>query len=144
MGGCGSMLHCIGRHCCPWHVQKRVYQAAGIFRLGPEETTAVCRFVAVAATAKRRSCQGFRIGCLRRKVQRYRPAIVALVGVTVFRAMFPERKGPVVLGPQDERLGRSVIFVLPNPSGRNANYTYAQMLAAFRDLAHTINRGGHL
>jgi len=24
--------------------------------------------------------------------------------------------------------------VLPNPSGRNANYSYAQMLAAFRAL----------
>jgi hypothetical protein len=30
---------------------------------------------------------------LRRKVRRYRPAIVALIGVTVFRAMFPERNG---------------------------------------------------
>jgi len=81
---------------------------------------------------------------LRRKVQRYRPAIVAMIGVTVFRAMFPERKGPVELGRQDERLGSSAVFVLPNPSGRNANYTYAQMLAAFRDLALTINRGGHV
>jgi G:T/U-mismatch repair DNA glycosylase len=25
-------------------------------------------------------------------------------------------------------------FVLPNPSGRNANYSYAEMLAAFRAL----------
>ena len=78
---------------------------------------------------------------LRRKVQRYRPAIVAMVGVTVFRAMFPERKGPVVLGRQREPLGSSVVFVLPNPSGRNANYTYAAMLAAFRDLARAT---GHV
>src|SRR5512132_1577763 len=32
---------------------------------------------------------------LRRKVRRYRPDVVALVGVTVFRALYPERKGPV-------------------------------------------------
>ena len=32
---------------------------------------------------------------LTRKIRRYRPAIVAMVGVTVFRAMFPERKGAV-------------------------------------------------
>jgi double-stranded uracil-DNA glycosylase len=72
---------------------------------------------------------------LRRKVRRYAPAIVAMVGVTVFRAMFPERKGIVSLGLQPERLGESVVFVLPNPSGRNANFSYGEMLAAFRQLA---------
>jgi TDG/mug DNA glycosylase family protein len=71
---------------------------------------------------------------LTRKVRRYRPAIVAMVGVTVFRAMFPERKGAVALGLQPERIGASVVFVLPNPSGRNANVTYAEMLKAFRRL----------
>ena len=72
---------------------------------------------------------------LRRKILRYRPAVVALVGVTVFRAMFPERKDAVVLGLQRERIGDSNVFVLPNPSGRNANYSYAQMVAAYRRLA---------
>ena len=72
---------------------------------------------------------------LRRKVLRCRPAIVAMVGVTVYRAMFPERKGPVTLGLQDETIGPSRVFVLPNPSGRNANFSYAEMLAAFRALA---------
>ena len=68
---------------------------------------------------------------LRRKILRYRPRIVAMVGVTVFRAMFPGRTGPVALGEQQERIGTSIVFVLPNPSGRNANYSYAEMLAAF-------------
>jgi double-stranded uracil-DNA glycosylase len=72
---------------------------------------------------------------LRRKILRYRPQVVAAVGVTVFRALFPERKGAVSLGLQPERIGDSAIFVLPNPSGRNANFTYAEMLAAFRRLA---------
>ena len=72
---------------------------------------------------------------LRRRVLRYRPAIVALIGVTVFRAMYPERKGSVALGMQDECIGTSRVFVLPNPSGRNANYSYGEMLAAFRTLA---------
>jgi TDG/mug DNA glycosylase family protein len=78
----------------------------------------------------------FVAGCirLRRKVQRYRPAIVALVGVTVFRAMFPQRKGRVRLGLQPERIAASAVFVLPNPSGRNANFSYAEMLSAFRRL----------
>jgi TDG/mug DNA glycosylase family protein len=71
---------------------------------------------------------------LRAKIRRYKPAVVALVGVTVYRAMFPERKGAVSLGLQEERVGESAMFVLPNPSGRNANYSYAEMRAAFRAL----------
>jgi TDG/mug DNA glycosylase family protein len=72
---------------------------------------------------------------LRRKVLRCRPAIVAMVGVTVFRAMYPKQKGAIALGLQAERIGRSSVFVLPNPSGRNANYSYAEMLAAYGALA---------
>jgi TDG/mug DNA glycosylase family protein len=71
---------------------------------------------------------------LRRTINRYKPAVVAMVGVTVFRAMFPDRKGAVALGPQPETLAGSTVFVLPNPSGRNANYSYAQMLDAYRAL----------
>jgi TDG/mug DNA glycosylase family protein len=78
---------------------------------------------------------------LQRKIRRYRPAVVALIGVTVFRALFPERKDAVRLGLQPERIGDSALFVLPNPSGRNANYSYAEMVAAYRGLArHTRRR----
>lgn len=78
---------------------------------------------------------------LRRKILRYKPPIVAMVGVTVFRAMFPERKDRVTLGPQPQKIGDTTVFVLPNPSGRNANFSYAEMLAAFRALKrHTRPR----
>jgi TDG/mug DNA glycosylase family protein len=76
---------------------------------------------------------------LRAKVRRFKPAVVAMVGLTVYRAMFPERKGTVACGLQEERLGDSAVFVLPNPSGRNANYSYAEMLAAFRALRRYVN-----
>lgn len=69
-----------------------------------------------------------------RKVRRYQPSVVALVGVTVFRAMFPDHKGAVSLGLRLERLNGAAVFVLPNPSGRNAAFSYAEMLAAFRAL----------
>ena len=81
---------------------------------------------------------------LRRKILRYRPPIVAMVGVTVFRAMFPERKGAVTLGPQTERIGDTEVFVLPNPSGRNANFSYAEMLAAFRKLKRRLTSKSRL
>jgi TDG/mug DNA glycosylase family protein len=70
-----------------------------------------------------------------RKIRRYRPAIVALVGVTVYRALFPHRRGAVQVGFQPEHIGPATVFVLPNTSGRNANYTYREMLDAFRALA---------
>lgn len=75
---------------------------------------------------------------LRRKVRRHRPAIVALVGVTVFRATFPEHTGVVRFGLQDYRIGAAAVFVLPNPSGRNATVSYAAMLAAFRALRRLV------
>jgi len=72
---------------------------------------------------------------LRRKVRRWAPAIVAFVGVTLFRSVFGKRASePVVLGLQRERFEGARVFVLPNPSGRNANFSYDQMLTAFRSL----------
>jgi TDG/mug DNA glycosylase family protein len=72
---------------------------------------------------------------LRKKIARYKPEIVALVGVTVFRSLFALRSTVrVTLGLQRERLESSRVFVLPNPSGRNANFTHAEMLRAFRAL----------
>jgi len=72
------------------------------------------------------------------KIRKFRPRVVALVGVTVFRAIFPEHKGPVSTGLQAQTLGGSVVFVLPNTSGRNANFSYAEMLAAFRSLKRFV------
>ena len=76
---------------------------------------------------------------LRRKVRRWRPPIVAFVGVMLFRSVFARPASrPVVLGAQPERFEEAEVFVLPNPSGRNANFTYAQMLAAFRSLRERL------
>jgi TDG/mug DNA glycosylase family protein len=75
---------------------------------------------------------------LRAKVRRFSPRVVALVGVTVFRALFPEHKGAVALGLQTQTLGDSAVFVLPNTSGRNANFSYVEMLAAFRSLRRAV------
>jgi len=76
---------------------------------------------------------------LLRKIRRYRPQIVAMVGVTVFRAIFAGRKTSVPIGLQPERLGEARVFVLPNPSGRNANYSYAEMLKAYKALRRCFN-----
>ncbi len=77
---------------------------------------------------------------LKRKIARYRPRVVAVVGVTVFRALFPGHRGSVSLGLQPQTIGGADVFVLPNPSGRNANFSYAEMLAAFRALYRHVRQ----
>jgi double-stranded uracil-DNA glycosylase len=90
---------------------------------------------------------------LSRKIRRYRPAVVALVGVTLYRAILPllgevppgerraARNSPdSVLGLRPETVHGARLFVLPNPSGRNANFSYQEMLGAFRSLATFLGR----
>ncbi|MCC7416283.1 MAG: mismatch-specific DNA-glycosylase [Acidobacteria bacterium] len=87
----------------------------------------------IGALRRREFAEGERV--LRRKIRRWRPAAVALVGITLYRAIF-ERPAEAVVTPglQAERLEGAAVYVLPNPSGRNANFSYAEMLAAFGSL----------
>ena len=75
-------------------------------------------------------------GALERKVRRYRPNTIAFLGVTIYRMLFPDLcgQGLLDLGPTRTRLAGTPIFLLPNPSGRNAHYSYDVMLQAFRRL----------
>ena len=90
---------------------------------------------------------------LSRKIRKYRPEVVALVGVTLYRAILPllpdappserraARSSPEkVIGLRPETLHGARLFVLPNPSGRNANFSYEEMLEAFRSLAGFLKR----
>ena len=84
---------------------------------------------------------------LERKIERYRPRTVALVGVTLYRVIQPllaedadkrtrarVRTKPLTTGLRRETIHDARLYVLPNPSGRNANFTYDEMLRAFRGL----------
>ena len=78
---------------------------------------------------------------LRKKIRRVKPEVVAFVGVTLFRSVFGRKTGqPVALGPQEERFEGARVFVLPNPSGRNANFTYDEMLQAFTRLRRDLEK----
>src|SRR5262245_35751488 len=78
---------------------------------------------------------------LRKKIRRWKPEVVALVGVTLYRVVFAKRAAePVALGLQADDLEGARVFVLPNPSGRNANYSYQEMLAAYRGLCTWLRR----
>jgi double-stranded uracil-DNA glycosylase len=101
----------------------------GITNLVPRETPGI-------DTLTRAECLGG-VDALRLKVRRFKPEIVAFVGVSLYRWIFPT-KGPVRLGLQRDTLEGAEVFVLPNPSGRNANFSYAEMLAAFRKLRRRL------
>jgi double-stranded uracil-DNA glycosylase len=74
-------------------------------------------------------------------VARYRPHIVALLGVTIYRTLFSaHRIERISLGLQEETFAGRPVFVLPNPSGRNAHYSYRTMLTAFRALRNASGK----
>lgn len=69
---------------------------------------------------------------LRAKVRRYRPLVVAVLGVGAYRAAFARPQA--VIGEQAETIGEARIWVLPNPSGLNANYQLPDLVRLFREL----------
>jgi double-stranded uracil-DNA glycosylase len=64
------------------------------------------------------------------RVGTWRPAVVAVAGVTAYRAAFGRPRAQ--LGPQEERLAEAELWVVPNPSGLNAHETTASLAAWYR------------
>jgi TDG/mug DNA glycosylase family protein len=75
---------------------------------------------------------------LRAKVRRYGPRVVAVLGVGAYREAFARPKA--IIGEQDERIGTARIWVLPNPSGLNANYQLNALVKLFRELRRAADR----
>ena len=69
---------------------------------------------------------------LRRKVLRYRPKVLAVLGLGTYRTAFNQPKA--VVGRQSEVVGRTIVWVLPNPSGLNAHYQAGDLARLFREL----------
>jgi TDG/mug DNA glycosylase family protein len=65
-------------------------------------------------------------------VERTRPAWLAVLGVTAYRAAFAAPKATV--GAQERRLGEARVWVLPNPSGLNAHWQPPALAAEFARL----------
>jgi TDG/mug DNA glycosylase family protein len=68
-----------------------------------------------------------------RRIRRIRPAVVAVLGVTAYRAAFARPKASA--GRQPETLGGAELWVAPNPSGLNAHAQVADLAAAYREIA---------
>ena len=69
---------------------------------------------------------------LERKVKRWRPTVVAFVGIGPYRIISGVRGARV--GLQKEPFGGSHAWVLPNPSGLNAHYQPAALAQLFGEL----------
>jgi double-stranded uracil-DNA glycosylase len=76
---------------------------------------------------------------LLRKVRRVRPQVVALVGVSIYRRLFPSSSSKGA-GLKPETIDGARVFVLPNPSGRNAAYPgFQDKLVWFKRLREELD-----
>ena len=66
------------------------------------------------------------------KVRRYRPRVVAFLGVGAYCHAFGIKA--CAIGRQPERFEGAQVWVLPNPSGLNANYQLPDLVNLFRQL----------
>ena len=69
---------------------------------------------------------------LEAKVKRWRPTVVAFVGIGPYRIISGKKDARV--GLQKELFGGSYAWVLPNPSGLNAHYQPAALAKLFGEL----------
>ena len=72
------------------------------------------------------------------KLRKYRPAVLAVLGVGAYRTAFDQPRAQV--GPQENPLEGSAVWVLPNPSGLNANYQMDRLVEVFIELRRTVER----
>lgn len=66
------------------------------------------------------------------KIRRFRPRMVAILGLAAFRIAFGQSKAR--FGQQEKRIGPSQLWVLPNPSGLNASYQLPALSRMFRQV----------
>jgi TDG/mug DNA glycosylase family protein len=69
---------------------------------------------------------------LTRKVRKFTPRFLAIVGIGAYRTAFARPRAK--LGLQEETIGATKIWVLPNPSGLNANYPPAELARLYGEL----------
>jgi TDG/mug DNA glycosylase family protein len=73
---------------------------------------------------------------LERKIRRYAPRVVAFLGKPAFAAI--TGNNTVVWGRQPEPFGGAVAWVLPNPSGRNLNFSFDALVRAYAELKEAV------
>ncbi|MEP6947460.1 MAG: G/U mismatch-specific DNA glycosylase [Acidobacteriota bacterium] len=97
-----------------------------------------CFVSRTTARADELSKEEFVIGgnILRAKLEKYRPRMLAVLGIGAYRMAFDRPKATV--GQQDEKIGDTRVWLLPNPSGLNANYQLADIARLFAELRSEV------
>lgn len=108
----------------PWEEKRLLEYGLGI-------TNLVARTTATAAELGREELRAGRTR-LDRKVRRFRPQALAVLGIGAFRSAFEQPRA--VVGRQHTLLGEAVLWVLPNPSGLNANHQLPDLVRLFGEL----------
>lgn len=108
----------------PWEERLLLTHGLGITNLVARAT----------ATAAELSADELRLGRQRlvRKLRRYRPACLAVLGIGAFRSAFQRPRAR--MGRQPEPAEAAEIWVLPNPSGLNASHQLPELAAAFAEV----------
>jgi double-stranded uracil-DNA glycosylase len=119
--------------------QLQPWQERELRRYGLGVTNLVRRTTATAAEIEPEELRAGRKR-LERVVRRYRPRVVAVVGIGAYRVAFD--RPHATHGPQTERLAGARVWVLPNPSGLNANYQVRDFARLFRALRRSLDRAG--
>jgi TDG/mug DNA glycosylase family protein len=114
----------------PWEEELLLARRLGITNLVARATASAVELTNAELRAGRRR--------LERKVRRHTPRWVAVVGIGAYRAAF-ERPNAVV-GRQSERIAETGLWVLPNPSGLNANHQLEALTQMFQALRSAAER----
>lgn len=69
---------------------------------------------------------------LMRKIRKFNPQMLAVLGIGAYRTAFQKPKAK--LGLQAELIGKTRVWLLPNPSGLNAHYQLKDLAKLFAEL----------
>ena len=106
-----------------------------LLQLGYGVTNVVRRATAVAdSLTKEEVIEGGQQ--LAAKVRRYQPRILAVLGMGAYRLAFAQPQATV--GRQQLTIENTILWVLPNPSGLNANYQQPELSRLFRELKTAV------
>jgi TDG/mug DNA glycosylase family protein len=72
------------------------------------------------------------------KVRRYKPDFLAVLGLGAYRTAWQRPQASI--GRQEEMIGETIVWVLPNPSGLNAHYQAKDLALVFRKLKADVDK----
>jgi double-stranded uracil-DNA glycosylase len=113
----------------PWEEDELIPLGYGITNVVARATAAADELTAAELVAGGRK--------LKAKMVRYKPRVLAVLGVGAYRHAFDDRRASIGLQPKS--IGETKLWVLPNPSGLNANYQardFARLFGELREYAH--------